>query len=197
MNGTRHLGRPWRWAPLLGLLLLGLPAVRGWLESRMSLHMAVEFPLLMLCGWHLACGVASPQRWLARVDAAGLLAATVASCVLALWMVPAALDLALMEPAMAGLKYTLWVGAGALLCAARQRITPVIEAFFLGNAAWMTITAGLLYLDAEQQLCVNYLVNDQQATGWSLVGWGAALGAWALFALLPLLDREAERRTYR
>jgi hypothetical protein len=40
----------------------------------------------------------------------------------------------------------------------------------VANAAWMTTTAGLLYLDAEQQLCVNYLVDDQRATGWVLVG---------------------------
>jgi len=185
MTRISRLGLHW---PLA--MLLGLAAVRSWLESRMSLHMAVQLPLLLLCGWLIA-GTA-PRRWpaLDRVNAGGLLAATAASCVLALWMVPVALDTAVLEPGVAWLKYAMWIGAGALLCSSRARITPVIQAFFLGNAAWMTITAGLLYLDAEQQLCVNYLVDDQQATGWALVGWGAALGAGALAALRPLLDSE-------
>jgi len=185
MTGFARLGRPW---PLA--LLLGTPAVRRWLEGRMSLHMGLELPLLLLCGWLMAS--AAPRRWAAfeRVDAGGLLAATIASCVLAVWMVPAALDWAVLAPAVAWLKYAMWTCAGALLHAARPRITPVIQAFFLANAAWMTTTAGLLYLDAEQQLCVNYLVDDQQVTGWALVGWGIALGAWALAALWPLLEWE-------
>jgi hypothetical protein len=168
-------------------LLLAAPAVRQWLESRMSLHMAVELPLLALCGWAAAGSAWQGRSRAARLDAHGLLAATVASCVLALWMVPVALDLALLSPGIAALKLASWAGAGALLAAARRRITPMLQAFFLGNAAWMSATAGLLYLDAEQQLCVNYLVDDQQATGWALLAWSLLLGAWALAALRPLL----------
>jgi hypothetical protein len=174
------------------LLLLGTPAARGWLESRMSLHMAVELPLLLLCGWLIAG--AAPARWrlVERVDAEGMLAATTASCVLALWMLPAALDMALVEPGVALLKYGLWICAGALLRRARARHSPVIAAFFLANAAWMTATAGLLYLDAEQQLCVNYLIDDQQAAGFALLAWTAALAALAGAAVRPLLARDRD-----
>jgi hypothetical protein len=185
MIGSIRLRLPW-----LSVLLMGVPAVRAWLESRMSLHMAMELPLLLACGWFIAGTLRRRGPLLDLVDDGGLLVATTASCVLALWMVPAALDRAVLEPGVAGLKYAMWIGAGALLRAARPRLTPIIQAFFLGNAAWMTITAGLLYLDAEQQLCVNYLVDDQQVTGWSLVGWGGALGAWALWAVRPLLQGE-------
>jgi hypothetical protein len=188
MTGWVRLGLSW-----LPALLMSVPAVRSGLESRMSLHMAVELPLLLACGWMIAGTLPGRGRLFARVDDGGLLAATTVSCVLALWMVPAALDRAVLEPGVAWLKYGLWMGAGALLRAARPRLTPIIRAFFLGNAAWMTITAGLLYLDAEQQLCVNYLVDDQQVTGWSLVFWGGALGAWALSTLRPLLDDEPQR----
>jgi hypothetical protein len=175
------------WLPAL---LLGIPACRTLLESRMSLHMALELPLLLTCGWVIADAVPMRPALLDLVDQGGLMAATTASCVLALSMVPAALDQAVLEPGVACLKYGMWMGAGALLQAARQRFKPVIRAFFLGNAAWMTITAGLLYLDSEQQLCVNYLIDDQKATGWSVVCWGLALGAWALFTLRPLLRDE-------
>ncbi len=185
MIGWVRRGLPW-----LSALLVGMPAVRGWLESRMSLHMAVELPVLLACGWLIAGTLKKRSAMLEPIDDGGLLAATTASCVLAFWMVPAALDRAILEPGVALLKYGMWVGAGALLQSAHLRVTPVIQSFFLGNAAWMTITAGLLYLDAEQQLCVNYLIDDQQATGWSLVCWGTALGVWALYALRPLLQGE-------
>jgi hypothetical protein len=185
IDGVRR-GLPW----LSALLLLGVPAVRGWLESRMSLHMALELPLLLTCGWSIADTRAVRGALLERVDHGGLLAATTASCVLAAWMVQAALDWAVLEPCVAWLKYGMWMGAGALLHAARLRLTPVVQAFFLGNAAWMTTTAGLLYLDAERQLCVNYLVDDQQVAGWALVFWGAVLGTCALHALRPVVRGE-------
>jgi hypothetical protein len=188
MSRWVRLGLPW-----LSALLLGVPAVRGWLESRMSLHMALELPLLLTCGWTIADTLPRRRPLLGRLDHGGLLAATTASCVLAFWMVPAALDRAVLDADVAYLKYGMWMVAGALLQSARLRLTPVIQAFFLANAAWMTITAGLLYLDAEQQLCVNYLVDDQQVTGWSLAFWGGALGACALYALKPLLDDEYGR----
>jgi len=174
-------------ASLLAFLLVS-PPVRSLLESRMSLHMAVQLPLLLLCGWLIARTATTRLAMLSRVDNSGLFSATTASCVLGLWMVPAALDWAVIDTRVAWLKYLMWVGVGALLYSARHRFTPVIQAFFLTNSAWMTSAAGLLYLDAEQQLCVNYLVDDQQATGWALMGWGAALGACALFNLRPLLD---------
>lgn len=175
----------------LPLLLLALPAVRAVLESRMSLHMAVELPLLLLGGYCLGSDLPRQGTLLSRIDDGGLLTATMASCVLAYWMVPAALDHAVLDSGYAWLKYAMWIAAGALLRAARWRLGPVIRAFFLSNAAWMTCTAGLLYLDAEQQLCVNYLRDDQQLTGWALMCWGVALGAGGLWSLRPLLGTEA------
>lgn len=156
------------------------------IESRMSLHMLLEFPLLLALGWWL--GRRWPAAWLGRVDAQGLLGATVASCVFAFWMIPAALDLALLSGAMAAGKYASWIAAGALLAWGRERLSPVVAAFFLGNAVWMLATAGLLYRDAETQLCVNYLIDDQLVTGAGLLAWAFAMGALAAVKLRPLLQ---------
>lgn len=155
-------------------------------ESRMSLHMLLEFPALLVLGW--ALGRRWPAPWLRRVDAQGLLGATAASCVAAFWMIPAALDLSLLSGAMAVLKYASWTAAGALLAWGRERLSPVVAAFFLGNAAWMLATAGLLYRDAETRLCVNYLVPDQLVTGAGLLAWAVALGGLAAVRLRPLLQ---------
>ena len=52
--------------------------------------------------------------------------------------------------------------------------------FFIGNIAWMTATAGMLYLETPQRLCVNYLQDDQRHTGIGLVLLAIALGALAI-----------------
>lgn len=159
----------------------------------MALHMAVELPLLLLLGWLLAERM--PGRWAlpARIDADGLFSATTASCVLALWMLPAALDRAVLDPGMALLKHAMWVCTGGLLRGASRRTPPVVAAFFLINAAWMTATVGLLYLDAEQPLCVNYLVDDQQAAGVALLAWSLVVSAIAWGALRAAPSRFGAR----
>jgi len=156
-------------------------------ESRMSLHMLLEFPVLLALGWWLGRRRRRSWQGLARFDAQGLLGAAAASCVFAFWMIPAALDLALLSPGMAAAKYLSWIAAGALLAWGRERLSPVVAAFFLGNTAWMLATAGLLYRDAETQLCVNYLIDDQLLTGAGLLAWALALGALAAYKLKPLV----------
>lgn len=175
----------WAVPALLPALLLITP-LRHAVESQMSLHMLVQFPLLLAAGW--AWGRWLPAQLGSALDAHGLLGATLASCVLAFWMIPAALDLALLSAPMAAAKYFSWLLAGALLAWGRQRLGAVVACFFLGNAAWMTATAGLLYREAERQLCVNYLVDDQLITGNGLVVTAWALGALALFRLRPLFQ---------
>lgn len=175
------------WAALaLSPALLLIAPLRHAIESQMGLHMLVEFPLLLAAGW--AWGRWLPAKVLSALNAQGLLGATVASCVLAFWMIPAALDLALLSAAVAAAKYFSWLLAGTLLAWGRQRLGAVVACFFLGNAAWMTATAGLLYREAGIQLCVNYLVDDQLIAGNGLVVTALFLGALALLRLRSLFQ---------
>jgi hypothetical protein len=158
-----------------------LPPLREWVESRMSLHMLVQFPLLLAAGWAAAAGwqarAATPWR---RFDARGLTSATVASAVMAFWMIPAALDAALIHRYIALPKYLSWWLAGVLLAGGWRRLGTVPAIFFLGNAAWMLVTAGLLYRETENRLCVSYLADEQATTGHGLVGLGLVLAALAV-----------------
>ncbi len=156
-------------------LLLCWPMLRHLIESRMSLHMLLEFPMLVASGW-LALSALQQQRWgahsislLSRLDPHGWVAATASSCVSIFWMLPLALDAALMSPDMATLKYLSWWCVGALLRHGWQRMAPEVLWFFIGNLAWMCATAGLLYWDTPARLCVNYLINDQRDAGIGLV----------------------------
>jgi hypothetical protein len=155
--------------PLLWLL----PALRNPMEASMVLHMLVQIPLLLLAGWAAAAWL--PQRCvalLAQADPLGLLGATLAACMLAYWMVPAALDLAVLDGRFALAKYLgLWL-AGLGFALGWPRLGAVLAAFVLGNMAWMMATAGLLYREAEARLCVSYLFDEQALAGAGLIAWG-------------------------
>lgn len=167
-------------------LLLLWPALRFGLEARMSLHMLVEFPLLFAAGW-AACrisehhaGLRPVHAALAFVDWAGWSSATFASGVAMVWMLPSALDAALLSGGLAIAKVASWWAAGWLLAGGVRRMHAEVLLFFSGNLAWMMATAGMLYLDTPSRLCVNYLQGDQQHTGTGLVLLAIALAAVAV-----------------
>ena len=159
-----------RWALLAALpLLLLWPALRHTIESRMSLHMLLEFPLLFAAGW--AVQRRWPQTgWLRWLDWRGWTGATLTSLVVA----------SLLSPAVNAAKYASWWLAGWWLASSWRRLDPEVLLFLVGNIAWMTASAGMLYLDTPQRLCVNYLQDDQQHTGIGLVLLAIGLGALAI-----------------
>ena len=187
------MSRAWLWAPRTGKALVVIvplclcwPTVRHLIESRMSLHMLLEFPLLLASGW-AALQSLRRHAWgagintvLNQLDPQGWVGATAATCVTIFWMLPLALDATLMSPEMATMKYVSWWAVGGLLCHSWQRMAPEVLWFFIGNLAWMSATAGMLYLDTPSRLCVNYLINDQRHTGIGLVLLALLLGvvAW-------------------
>ena len=177
---------------LCPLLLLHAP-LRHAIESRMLLHMLVEFPLLLASGWMAA------RPWRARAggfDPQGLLCMTVVLCVSAFWMIPLALDMSLLSVPVQGAKLASWWLCGAVLAISGPRLSPEARVFLLGNLAWMWATAGLLYQDQEQRLCVNYLIDDQLWTGRALVTLAVALGALAVIAVAHQ-ERKSSRTQHR
>jgi hypothetical protein len=159
--------------PLVAALLAPLVFVndraREMVEGSMVLHMALQFPLLLLAGACAAVLLARHRLPLAaawtRFDGDGLLAAVTLSGVAGLWMVPAALDAALLDPAMAAGKYSSWVFAGWCMALAWPGMAMAMRLFLLGNLAWMTCSAGLLYAETEQRLCVSYRLDEQAWAG--------------------------------
>ena len=142
----------------------------AWLEADMARHMLLELPLLAALGASLAHSF--PQRIeavIGRFDRYGLSGWTFASLVAAFWMIPAALDVALGSVAINAVKYASVVAAGFAVRSAMRRSPVALEAFFVGNFAWMAATVGLLYQEAEAQLCLNYLADSQQRAGRGLV----------------------------
>lgn len=179
---------------LLALLPLCLlwPTLRHLIESRMALHMLIEFPALFAAGWSmrrvLAAGAAGKQLRLVgtALDWGGLTGAVVVSCVALFWMIPAALDASLLTPAMAAVKYASWLMAGFVMAGSWRRMAPELLLFFAGNLAWMSATAGMLYMDTSQRLCANYLLDEQHTTGSGLILLAFLLGAIALRQMMRI-----------
>lgn len=176
----------WRLVPALLPLALLWPALRHTVESRMSLHMLAEFPLLFIAGWsasRLGRSHLRSRRWLRAqrwLDWHGWTGATLTSGVTLVWMLPSALDATLLWPAAAAAKIVSWWLAGWWLADSWRRMDAEVMLFLVGNLAWMAATAGLLYVDAPTRLCVNYLQDDQRHAGVGLVLLALLLGALTL-----------------
>jgi hypothetical protein len=174
------------WMVQLGPALLFIEPLRQFVESRMALHMLVQFPLLVASGCLLSQRTVGSRLVWRRFDALnshGMLGVSIASCVLAIWMVPAALDLALLSEPIRWAKYATLYLAGLLLGRSYPRLNAELEVFFAGMLAWMMATAGLVYQSMPQRLCVNYLIDEQRWTGSGLVCIAMVLGLACLWRL--------------
>ncbi|RTZ48099.1 DUF1404 domain-containing protein [Candidimonas sp. SYP-B2681] len=170
MSTSRYMA----WLP--GVLLAAAALLQPWLEASMARHMGLEFPLLFIIGWLTA---STAGRRFARLiepwNAKGLTALVFTALVTAFWMVPAALDLAVLHAGVGVLKVLNWLVAGMLMGASWRQAGVVIQAFFIFNWCWMTVAVGLIYQQAPQQLCSVYLVDDQWNAGAFMVFWAIAV----------------------
>ena len=169
-------------------VLLAWPALRHALEASMWRHMVLQFPLLMAAGALLAAALPSRARTLvARWNAHGIAGLVLVAVVLAVLMVPRALDLALRDSAIEAAKCAALVLAGAALRLSWHAAGLVVQGFFLGNMLPMTAVVGQLYIDAPLRLCNAYLLDDQARLGQWLIalavllalGWLAQVG-WVM-----------------
>ena len=173
--------------------VLALPPLRALLEASMSLHMLVQFPLLMLAGF-LAAGQV-PQSWSARLqrwNGYGISGLLLVALVLALAMIPRLLDLALVDPAIETAKWLALLACGAALRGSWQRAGLAVQGFFLFNVLPMMAVAGQLYQDSPLRLCNAYLLDDQVWLGQALVVIAFAVGfAWMAQLFVVLARRDA------
>ena len=173
------LARHKAWFGMTLWLVLALPPLRAALETRMSLHMLVQMPLLALAGWWLAQSL--PAAWvaaLARWNHHGITGFLLASLTGMLWMVPRMLDAALDEPWVTLAKFaSIPLLIGAPLALSWPRAGFVMRGAVLVEAVATAFRLGWLYLASPTRLCSSYLLDDQQRLGQGLLVLGVALCA--------------------
>lgn len=136
----------------------------------MARHMLLQFPLLVLAGTALASSLPPRVRAAcATINAHGLAGLLLCLLVSGFWMIPRALDQALLLPQMEFAKFATLLAAGGALQLSWRGAGTMIQTFFIGNWAWMTAVAGLLYQDVSARLCNAYLLDEQVVAGRGLV----------------------------
>ena len=179
----RHVepGRVLWWAAALWIALTA-PAVRTWLESRMTLHMLVQLPLLAVIGWCIGVswmrsrnGSASGHV-LATVqsfNAGGVTGLIAASFIMILWMLPRFLDVARLDIVADAVKFFSVPAAALAVTLSWPRLPVIARAVVHLEVIATLLRFGWGYLAADERLCLAYLADDQQLTGLWLLWLGA------------------------
>lgn len=180
-------------------LLATLALAHPWMEATMPRHMGLQLPLLFLLGWWAAhCAGKRLTQALASWNAHGANGLLAALCITSFWMLPAALDHAVLHAGVALAKVVSLVLAGLLAGLSWPAASQVLRAFFAINGFWMMLAAGLLYQEAPQQLCSVYLSDQQGAAGRSLVAWSVVgMVAWLAQLCRYLFAQEASESRER
>jgi hypothetical protein len=194
--GSRPTGRVVPAAALgLGACALSVPPLRSVIEQSMLWHMVVQVPLLVAAGWLLAGALRPrPRRGATNPwDHYGLTSFMLAQVIASHWMLPSAIDRAVVLPAADLLKLLTLLAGGALLHRAFRRSPAALQLFFVGYAVSMLFAAGAYLATTDRRLCNAYALEGQWHAGLGLIGLGAAVGtawAWRAFSKAPAVGVE-------
>lgn len=171
---------------LLMAVALSLPPGRQLIEQSMVWHMAVQVPLLLAAGW-LSAGATSRAltwRWTADWNRYGLTGLLAAQVILAYWMLPSAIDRAVVSPLADTLKIMTLLACGALLQQSFTRAPAVLQLYVMGSAVPMTVWFGAYFATTDRRLCNAYTLDSQSAAGVGIAIWGLAIAAAWLAVVL-------------
>lgn len=173
--------KPMLAAVVVGAAAIGLsiPPLRSVIEQSMAWHMAVQMPLLVLAG--ALAAHATPARFAANMLVSfnhfGLTSFMAAQGIVAYWMLPLAIDRAVVNPGFDVLKLVTLFISGVLLHGAFKRAPLALQLFFMGYWVSMMAWLGIYFATTDLRLCNAYSLEGQVATGWSVLGLGLLLGA--------------------
>jgi hypothetical protein len=162
---------------------LSVPPARSLIEQSMAWHMAVQMPMLVAAGW-LLMGSGSKlagMRMLGDWNQFGLTGFIASQLIAAYWMLPLAIDRAVVLPQADALKLVSLLACGAVLKASFDRSPAVLQLFFVGYGVSMLVCAGIFLATTDRRLCNAYSLDGQFSAGSGVAALGIALGsAWAL-----------------
>jgi hypothetical protein len=172
---------------------MSVPRLRAGIESSMVLHMLVQMPLLLAAGAWLMARLDPGGRLGARFDMQGLASFSLCLVVASYWMLPSAIDRAVLEPGFDAIKVASLLTCGAALRQAVMRAPAVVRLFFMGYLLQMMLWLGLYWAFTEERLCNVYSLATQQQAGAGLAALAVALGAVFVWRLARGADLDPGR----
>jgi hypothetical protein len=165
---------------------LSAPPLRSLIEQSMLWHMVIQMPTLVLGGWLVMGAIRNTAvpAVMAAWNRYGLTGFIAAQAITAYWMLPLAIDRAVVLPAADGAKLVTLLACGALLRHSVDRAPAVLQLFFIGYAIPMMIWLGLYFASVDLRLCNAYSLESQVRAGHGLAALAVALGALWLAKLL-------------
>ncbi|MDY7574695.1 hypothetical protein RGU77_10405 [Actimicrobium sp. CCI2.3] len=107
--------------------------------------------------------------------------------ILAYWMLPLAIDRAVVLPQADLLKLLTLFIAGFLLQHSFSCSPAALQLFFVGYMVSMMTWLGSYFITTDLRLCNAYSLETQVQTGWAIAAIGIGLGAlWVGSALLRI-----------
>lgn len=169
-----------------GYVLLLLPPTRQLLESRMTLQMLVQIPLLVVVGYLLRDAI--PCRMTARIDQwnhQGVTGLVLASLAGLFWMLPRSLDAAVSEASMEAAKFiSVPLLIGLPMGLSWPRMGFVVRGVFLVELIATCFRLGWLYMVSPIRLCNRFLLDDQQQSGTIMMTVGSAILLYVIAKLM-------------
>ena len=103
---------------------------------------------------------------------------------MAYWMLPLAIDRAVVLPQADLFKVLTLFAGGALLKHSVERSPAVLQLFFVGYAVSMMVWLGLFFSTTDRRLCNAYSLDSQMDAGRGIAVLGIALGIAWLFGIM-------------
>lgn len=176
-------------------IALSVPPLRVLIEQSMVWHMAVQMPLLIVGGWW-SMKAGPHTRWsraLATWNRYGLTGFSASLGIIAFWMLPVAIDRAVVLPAADAFKLLMLFACGALLQHSFKRAPAVLQLFFVGTVVSMMTWLGIYFATTDLRLCTAYLLQSQLNAGVAIVGLGITFGClWLVGVVRRLHNAERE-----
>ena len=157
---------------------LSMPPLRSVIEQSMAWHMVFQMPLLVAAGALAARALSAPRlpgQWI-NFNLFGLTGFMAAQSIIAYWMLPSAIDRAVVNPLFDVLKLLTLFVSGMLLRDAFQRAPRALQLFFIGYWVSMMCWLGIYFATTDLRLCNAYSRESQTVTGWGLLALGLLLG---------------------
>lgn len=169
-------------ACVAGLVPLASPLGRQVLEASLVTHMLVQMPLLVLIGMGFGrISAAAVAPYVATWNRGGSTGLLLTLAVAMVWMLPRAMDAALVDMRFEAAKFVSLPVAGAALVWSYGQASPIVKGVLNAHVVSALAVMGWAYMAAPVRLCNAYLSSDQETAGAGLLAASAAMAAY--FAL--------------